>query len=456
MPGVRGGPGSGAGASDLAVVGDTLFFAGCDAARGWELWRSDGREAGTFRVADIWRGRGHSRPDEMVAANGVLYFSADDGLHGAELWRSDGTRHGTYLVADIRVGPRGSLPFKMIWAPARQRLYFAADDGVHGEELWTSDGTREGTYLVADSDPGLSGSHPRDIREAGTEIYFRARVGFPAVRRDQLYALVEDDVVSIAGPSFVDNAGLGEQVAAFRGATIFAGETVEEGAGLWRVDDPREPPTRLDLGEGWPRYALDLTAVGDWLYFIAPPPGRGFNRELFRTDGTAAGTVQLSNVSPEERNAHGLKEIDGRVYFYSKAQDAFSRGVYVSDGTAEGTQLISDVHLGTCRKLPPGEFVPVGQRIFFVGHDGARGEPWVTDGTDEGTYQVRDIYPGRHPSKPRDTVAFGDKLAFTANDGRHGRELWMSDGTRQGTYMVKDIFAPRRAKARSRLPVARR
>jgi ELWxxDGT repeat protein len=33
-----------------------------------------------------------------------LFFAADDGIHGGELWRSNGRRAGTVLVKDINTG----------------------------------------------------------------------------------------------------------------------------------------------------------------------------------------------------------------------------------------------------------------------------------------------------------------------------------------------------------------
>ena len=76
------------------------------AAKGRELWRTDGTAAGTVIVKDVMPGNGSSYPDQMTAMNDILYFVDADGVtgteqSGAELWRSDGTTAGTYVVKDL-------------------------------------------------------------------------------------------------------------------------------------------------------------------------------------------------------------------------------------------------------------------------------------------------------------------------------------------------------------------
>jgi ELWxxDGT repeat protein len=51
-----------------------------------ELWQSDGTEAGTVMVRDIYPGSTGSNPTNLVSMNNKLYFTADNGVHGRELW----------------------------------------------------------------------------------------------------------------------------------------------------------------------------------------------------------------------------------------------------------------------------------------------------------------------------------------------------------------------------------
>jgi ELWxxDGT repeat protein len=93
----------------FTVVGDQLFFiAGTHidwlsaTNENVELWRSDGTDAGTHQVKDIFPFNfGSSRPSKLREVNGKLVFSAYTEDYGREPWVSDGTEGGTFMLKDI-------------------------------------------------------------------------------------------------------------------------------------------------------------------------------------------------------------------------------------------------------------------------------------------------------------------------------------------------------------------
>ena len=92
----------------LTAVGNTLYFRADDGTHGAELWKSDGTEAGTVMVKDIRPGTDSGNPGEstywLTAVGNTVFFDANDGIHGYELWKSDGTEAGTVMVKDINPG----------------------------------------------------------------------------------------------------------------------------------------------------------------------------------------------------------------------------------------------------------------------------------------------------------------------------------------------------------------
>jgi ELWxxDGT repeat protein len=151
--------GNNAGAIYTAVVNGEFFFEADNVVDGFELWKSDGTDAGTVMVKDINPApEGDSGASFLTPVNSAtLYFTAFDGPvsaggggHGVELWISDGTEAGTRLVKDIWPGTTTSNPYGL--TAMNGSLFFSADDGVHGVELWKSDGTDTG----GSCDPGTN------------------------------------------------------------------------------------------------------------------------------------------------------------------------------------------------------------------------------------------------------------------------------------------------------------
>jgi ELWxxDGT repeat protein len=184
----------------------------------------------------------------------------------------------------------------------------------------------------------------------------------------------------------------------------------------------------------------DFITVNGVTFFTADDGDTG--RELWRTDGTAAGTYRLTDACPLEcsSNPTYFAYTDHSYFFLAENSDDEGYSLWVSGGTAANTVKLTTSPLGFSRDYSQQTRWVVSQGLlYFSGNDGTHGnELWRTDGTAAGTYAVTDLYPGLYDSNPREMVEFNHRLYFVADDGVHGPSLWKSDGTPQGTQLVRD------------------
>ena len=187
-----------------------------------------------------------------------------------------------------------------------------------------------------------------------------------------------------------------------------------------------------------------LTEVDRTLFFYANDAIHG--GELWRSDGTRGGTKFVRDINPGEdtsapRFGSGdLTNLTG-VLFFTANDGIHGAELWRSDGTRAGTQLVSDIRPGS-RGSYPADLTSVGDTLFFSAQTGPLGsELWRSDGTEAGTTLVSDIYPGPDWSDPWRLKNVNGTLFFVASDATHGAdELWRSDGTEPGTEIVRDLL----------------
>lgn len=282
-------------------------------------------------------------PTQMVDAAGTIFFLGSDPEHGQELWKTDGTEVGTVLVKDLMPGP-ASPAFGTLTASGAQ-VFFSASDGVHGWELWRSDGTGEGTRMIADfaAAPEASSS-PRWITP-------------------------------------------------YKNGVVFVADADTAGVSLWFTDGSENGTRMLSAmpGYGIPEIvAIDgpFTIIGDTFYFVMYDTARGL--ELWKSNGTAAGTVLVKDIVPG------------------------------ADGSS------------------PYSLFAVGNTLYFSAITPGQGaELWKSNGTAAGTVLVKDIEPGPGNSHATALAASGNKLFFSVL----GNSLWTSTGTAGSTVRLFDFGA---------------
>ncbi len=153
-------PGNGSGYDSSGFTGDAIgsvvYFAGRTEDEGVEPWRSDGTNAGTFRIADIAPGAADSDPVKFVEFDGHVYFGGQS-PSGPQLWRVSGSN--AELVATLSNDPNGAAPRP--WLVFDNHLIFRAETPQHGFEWWAADGSIGGVALIGDINPGPADGSPR-------------------------------------------------------------------------------------------------------------------------------------------------------------------------------------------------------------------------------------------------------------------------------------------------------
>lgn len=189
------------------------------------------------------------------------------------------------------------------------------------------------------------------------------------------------------------------------------------------------------------------------LYFSANDGSAG--HELWKSDGTADGTVMVKGIRPDRLPSDGqtligwgprfLTNVNGTLFF-TASDGTNGRELWTSDGAESDTRMVKDINSSgnatdVSLTLPVRYLTAVNGTVFFAANDGSTGyELWRSDGTETGTVPVKDIRPGAVGSSPANLTNVDDRLFFSANDGIHGNELWQSDGTETGTMLAADIM----------------
>ncbi|MFO7144159.1 hypothetical protein B9T16_22595 [Arthrospira sp. PCC 8006] len=295
--------------SNFTVFNDTLYFTANDGTNGYELWKSDGTQAGTVLLKDINPGTGNSSPSNFTVFNDTLYFQANDGTNGTELWKSDGTEAGTVLVKDINPGTRNSFPSN--FTVVNDTLYFSAYDDTKGTELWKlipndinespTDLTLDNTSIDENVAPGTAvGSFTTTDPDTGDTFTYELVAG-TGDTDNAAFSVSGDQLLINNSPDFET-----QSIYNIRVRTTDSGGLTYEKELTININDINEPPTNLTLDNtSIDENVAPGTAVGSFTT-TDPDTGDTFTYELVAgagdTDNAAfsvSGDQLLINNSPD-------------------------------------------------------------------------------------------------------------------------------------------------------------
>jgi ELWxxDGT repeat protein len=399
VTGIAGIPSSGLNMDEGAVVlnGKVLFSSINPDENNFDLWVTDGTGPGTYEIA-----AGVEASDLTVYNDEVLFH----GL-GNDLWVTEGTAAGTHALVTSVTSPYGSVSGNAVepedLTPFNGEVYFGGVSQLgypiylHYNDLWVTDGTEAGTHAV-------------------TNIYN----------------------VTGEGPY-----GLGPQdLTVFNNELLFSGSDANQQVGLWVSDGTAAGTHELTGISGFsPRFGLypsNMTVFNDKVLFQGSDPN--YTWGLWVTDGTAAGTHELTGISGASISGMGLEPtgltvVGDKVLFEGYNSDG-QNALWETDGTAAGTHEISEI----------GAYVPYnaqmavlqvacycrGTRILTAGGEVAVEDLEIGDRVETSSGALRPIkWIGRRSYGGRFIMGRKEMLPICFKAGSLGaglprRELWIS------------------------------
>ncbi len=195
-------------------------------------------------------------------------------------------------------------------------------------------------------------------------------------------------------------------------------------------------------------------------------------RQLWRTDGSSAGTRALTN-NPDltwEINSStfeipaSLTPMNGNLYFFTANKepgganrfnlvrsDASGNTMRLASSSTQFSFTLTQIMLTQSSPFSGDatrkKMVALGNNVYFAFSDNTHGiELWKSDGTAAGTAMLKDITAGPQSSSPMNFAVAGNNVFFTVTNPDTYISLWKTDGSTAGTVRLKDSVAASRLK----------
>ena len=327
------------------------------------------------------------------------------------------------------------------------KLYFSAASGPSGTidhqdyELWYTDGTANGTGVLIDTGGSCCdgndelrfldqhSSNPQDLFVYGDHLYFTSM------------GCHEDADDAAAYTCYNAHSGSEDQ-------RIWRTDGTEEGTEIVIADgmavgdmgfaNPYANGVYIDDGHVQTTF-VEMDGV---LYFATTNGSNSNEQLLWKDDGVTVSLVTTINSSDPIGSEH-----------WQGPWFVAGTDLWITDGTAEGTvQLVGNTPFSVMMnddasyRHGPAQPVVWNDELWFWGRDSTHGnELWKSDGTSDGTSLVVDINPdqidglGLHSACAIDTglQVVGNSLLFGAISEENGEcHLWTTDGTEEGTELL--------------------
>jgi ELWxxDGT repeat protein len=414
------------------IFNGKLYFTAENGANGREVWSTDGTVAGTAMLKDIYPGANPSidlsRDPHFTVFNNKLFFVANDGTTGYELWSTDGTTAGTNLFKDIRttadetesnvysqgaftiVSSYSELPFKVV----NNKMYFLATDyriadgqysSSGGFKLYSTDGTANGTSYVkvpvpANSVALINSVSAQSMTVINNELIVWGSAGVVTINGVGNYTL-SPKIMRIDGQNTITDIPA-TNVSFYNGDS---GNSADTEQGSMRLFNGEYYFIGLGLPSGSKLELLKMNPISYAFTKVSQPAALSY---IYFNDNNGYSRLLVAN------------EWNGKLYFVKATSS--NGAIFATDGTLAGTSQVSrsaiqqstSSLMATLYKSPIS-FGILGSGLYFGGSSTFGAQPSLQRfydpsllSTKENTLNKFLIYP--NPTTSQINLSFGNNL----------------------------------------------
>ncbi len=314
------------------------------------------------------------------------------------------------------------------------KVFYAAADDSHGEELWVSNGTPEGTVMVKDINPGYNPSAPQNMVSFKGRLFF---TGHTHEHGGELWTSdgTPDGTYMVTELNAGSNGSNPQSLVIFKEYLYF---TTEQG-GLYKSDGTAAGTVVLEKIDYYrPRI---LAAGNNYLYYSL------HESSIFRrTDGTTVTTIPHPLHDPDDGTSfHSLHAAGDQLYAFRTSSYQQKIKLFAYDEVHAQWPLMHSVTAPIYGDHELDNFTTVGNKLFFslrldYENETPSDELWVSDGTVSGTQKLTSFMwdPHLYASEMDHFAPYQDAVYFRSSKGG-SYALWKSDGTPSGTVKVHDV-----------------
>lgn len=371
--------------------------------------------------------------DYGIENDGILdnatVFTRTTEAFGREIWAFTGQENQVELLYDITPGPASS-EFS-VKSRRGDLLYVVANQHY----IWRTDGTPGGTYNVVSN---IEISKPVVGAQVNGWIYFTERDG----NNNFIWRMngnPNSEVIVTPNTQFYTTNG---HVALDDTDILFVGRN-NTGWKIWRSNGVvNQEVYQVSNSSAFTTYPPRIVASIDGkVYFTAHNAATG--NEPWVTDGTSTGTYPLgdlyaTNSQFDSSGAFNFYKV-GETTVFTARDLTHGNELWKTDGTAAGTMLLKDITAGH-----EGTFIPSGGQHFYH-HNGllyfweantGDARLWKTDGTEAGTVPVTNATGLNYIG----STLIDGKIYLERMTAEYGAEPWVLDLETETLQLVADLL----------------